>query len=123
MHYDRIEIGAIPLYSPDGRWLVVASGNKIHLQSVARRFSPGKGRSGASRASAFQTLAFSPDSNRLLSGGMDQTVRLWDVNARQLIAEWDWKIGDVNRVAFAPDGMTAAAAGSNGLVVVWDLDV
>jgi WD40 repeat protein len=35
---------------------------------------------------------------------------------------WDWKIGDVNDVAIAPDGLTAAAAGSNKKVAVWDLE-
>jgi hypothetical protein len=40
-----------------------------------------------------------------------------------VLHEWEWKIGEVNDLKFAPNGMTAAAAGSNRKVVVWDLDL
>ena len=44
-----------------------------------------------------------------------------DVAARREQAAFDWEIGPVCTVAFAPDGMTAAAAGLARQVVVWDV--
>jgi WD40 repeat protein len=38
------------------------------------------------------------------------------------VAGWRWEIGQVWSVAFAPDGQTAAAAGADGSVLVWDVD-
>ena len=36
---------------------------------------------------------------------------------------YDWQIGPVNSLTFAPDGMTCAAGGESGEVVIWDVEV
>ncbi len=126
VHYDAIDIDSIPLYSPDGQWLVVASADKIHLHDPRSRVLAWKGALQHHSVAHISTIAFSPESKYLLTGGSDRQdtpiVCLWDVHAGQPVARWDWQIGRVNQVAFAPDGMTAAAAGSDRLLVVWDLD-
>ena len=52
---------------------------------------------------------------------MDGLIHLWDNESRARLTTFDWRIGDVRCVAFAPDGLTAAAGGLDG-VVVWDVD-
>jgi WD40 repeat protein len=108
-----------PLFSPDGRWLAVAgvSGVDVHDCNSRTRVSLPK-----PTQSHVRLMAFSPDGTRLVTGTRENTIRLWDVITRKMLAEWDWKIGRVNGLAFAPDGMTAAAAGSNCTVVIWDMD-
>jgi hypothetical protein len=48
-------------------------------------------------------------------------VRLWDIDSGRQRAAFDWGIGKVYAVAFAPDGMRAAAGGQQN-IVVWDVD-
>ena len=36
-------------------------------------------------------------------------------------AAFNWQIGKIKAVAFAPDGMTAAAAGEKHSIMVWDV--
>jgi WD40 repeat protein len=68
-------------------------------------------------------VAWHPAGRVLATAGLDGTVRFWDSGAARELACFDWEIGRVNRVAFAPDGMTAVAAGHLGLAVRWDVEV
>ncbi len=68
------------------------------------------------------TLAFSPNSRLLLTGNRQGTCAFHDPAEGQQLAAFDWGIGPIHSVAFAPDGLTCAAGGENGQVVVWDVD-
>jgi WD40 repeat protein len=67
-------------------------------------------------------IAITPDRTRVLSASHDGTIRTWNVNTGEPQTAFDWKIGPITAVAFAPDGLTCAAAGLKGQVVVWDVD-
>lgn len=66
-------------------------------------------------------LAFAPDGELWALGHTDGTVRLR--TREREVARFDWGIGRVASVAFAPDGLTCAAGGENGQIVLWDVDV
>jgi WD40 repeat protein len=67
-------------------------------------------------------LCYSPDGRSLVLACDDGSVRVWDrIEGRQMQA-FDWKLGSkVFSVAFAPDGMTCAAGGTEGQIVLWDV--
>src|SRR5688572_28322565 len=50
------------------------------------------------------SLAFSPDSKKLISGGFDSTAIIWDIDRREPVRRLQGHRGDILSVAFAPDG-------------------
>lgn len=64
-------------------------------------------------------VAFSPDSRYFLSGGSDGLVRLWDLEKRKEILQYDNGPG-VDSVAFSPDGLHILAGGvSSRTATLW----
>jgi WD40 repeat protein len=63
-------------------------------------------------------LAFSPDGRTLVAGDTNRTVGFYDPFTGQCRAEYNFGIGAIHSLAFAPDGFTLAVAGRTGLVVV-----
>jgi WD40 repeat protein len=68
------------------------------------------------------SLLFHPTGKQLLTGNSSGEVTLWDVATWRPLTTFRWGTGPVYALAFAPDGLRAAAAGHTG-VVLWDLDV
>jgi WD40 repeat protein len=105
--------------SPDGRWLAATSWATLWVWeaatgAVALRHMPD--------TKHFTSLAFSPDGRCLAAAHNDRMVRLYAVPGWQEREMFDWKVGPIVSVCFAPDGMRAAAGGKRGRIVVWDID-
>ena len=69
-----------------------------------------------------RSVAFSPDGKRALSGGSDNSVRLWDVEGGKEIRRLDGHTALVYSVAFSPDGKRALSGSYDKSVRLWGVD-
>jgi WD40 repeat protein len=65
-------------------------------------------------------IEFHPSGHLLASVCGDSLVRWWDAKTGVEKETFDWEIGNVNAVAFSPDGCLCGAAGEKG-IAIWDV--
>jgi hypothetical protein len=65
--------------------------------------------------------AFSPDGRKIIGGGYDGSLRLWDSKTGKELRRLDGHLGKVWTVAFHPDGRRVVSGGFDGTVRLWDL--
>lgn len=108
----------VPLaWSPDGTLLAVADQDEIILLDTTtwRQKAILQG-----HTREIGALEFSLDGSRLASGGLDQTVRIWDVASERqidLITEFSGYVYDIQ---WAAENTTLAIAA--GSILIWDLE-
>ena len=129
----RFSGGSSAAFSRDGRSVLVASSSEtiIHLWQIdsgeeIQRFEGHRVEapfSSSQMDSGVHCFAFLPDGNRMISGGADHTLRLWDVTNGREIACFKGHTGRVSHVAVAADGSLAISAGGgkDKSVRVWRL--
>jgi WD40 repeat protein len=105
-------------WSADGR---LAWGRE-RVASVARPGEGTRARSWGERGELLSALDFAPDGWLLLSGTQGGVCAVHDTAAGAQLRAFEWGIGPIYSVAFSPDGLTCAAGGEKGQVVVWDVD-
>jgi len=66
-------------------------------------------------------IAFSPDSRRALSAGLDGPVQLWDLASGKEVCRMEGHTMRVNSVAFSPDGHRAVSGSDDRTVRLWQL--
>lgn len=116
-------------FSHDGRLFAAGSGALLeagtvriwdvrtwHVQQVLAGFK-----------SDVESVDFSPDNSRIVTGNRDRSVEIWDVKTGAILRLLDGQ-GEVFSVAYSPDGKLVAAgsgssgSGAPGCVSVWDAE-
>ena len=98
-------------FSPDGRWLVSASGTPGKIGET-KLFDATNGELAkilATTADAQLCVAFSPDGKKLAAGGADNAIRIWDVESGKLEFTIEQHADWVLALAFSPDGAHLAS--------------
>jgi ankyrin repeat protein/DNA-binding beta-propeller fold protein YncE len=69
-----------------------------------------------------RAVAYSPDGLRLLSGGKDGAVCLWDTESGVLLRVLKERGSKVTGLAWSADGELAVVSGFNGLLEAWEVE-
>ncbi len=64
-------------------------------------------------------LAWSPDNRTLAVGGLDNSVRLWDVASAKVRHEFVGHIAQVRILAFSPDGQFLVSGSDDTTLLIW----
>jgi WD40 repeat protein len=68
-------------------------------------------------------VAVSPDGRRIVSGGNDNRLQIWDADTTQQIGQpLTGNTAPVSSVAFSPDGRRIVSGSDDGTLRVWDAD-
>ncbi|CCA76412.1 hypothetical protein PIIN_10405, partial [Serendipita indica DSM 11827] len=68
-------------------------------------------------------VKFSPDDSRIISGSLDKTIRVWDVDTGQALGEpLRGHEGPVFAVGLSPDGSQIVSGSADGTIRLWDVD-
>jgi hypothetical protein len=71
-------------------------------------------------ADRVNSVAFSSDGTRIVSGSPDTSVRVWDASTGAELTRLNSHTGRVNSVAFSSDGTRIVSGSSDKSVRVWD---
>lgn len=85
-----------------------------------RMWSHGKAITLAGHIGMTTTVRLHPDGRRLISGGVDGSVMVWDPQAQSNATLYQHR-GAVTAVRITPDGGMLISAGTEGRIKVWDL--
>lgn len=107
-------------FAPDSRTLIFTAGRTLFAWDAIAVRESNRVRL---ESKHFMDAAFTPDGRRLITVSKEGIARAWDCATWTCERSFAWNVGPLRAVAVSPDGTRAAAAGDQGRVVLWDLEV
>lgn len=116
-----IEISGSPVFSlafsPNGKLLASASNDGVRIWDVSTGEIAGEPYPGHEKD--VNSVCFSPDSSRIISGSRDKTVRIWSLETREEVMPPLQHGGPVYSVAYSQDGSRIMSASVN-CITIWN---
>ena len=118
-----LEALGLPVSEQRRTYLDRACGDNIGLRAQVEALLSSSERAGSflNRPAVDQVLcaAFSSDSKRIVSGGLDDKVHVWDATTSKDLRQYDGHTSAVTSVTFFPDGKRIASASQDGTARIW----
>ena len=110
-------------WSPDGRRLAsVGSGRGGGELIVWEVHSGERTQTLVGQSVMASAVVWSPNGERLVSGGGDGTLRWWEVQRGECVRVREAHQGTVHSLKVSPDGSRLASCGDDGAIRLWDLE-
>lgn len=106
-------------FSPDGSVLAGTAGPRLRVWNLNENRELACHKRGPKH---FQGLSFAHDGRFLAAVSNDATARVWETQGWREHTTFTWQIGSLLNIAFAPDGLRAAAGSDRGQIVIWDVE-
>jgi WD40 repeat protein len=108
-----------PVFFPDGRRLAFVAGNNVHVWDIRsqRQVAILKG-----HRNSIGAIAVSPDGARIVTGGSDDTFRIWDADRYAHLLTF--RISEANGIcclSFSSDSLCIAAGTGSGQLYLWSV--
>lgn len=121
---NNLGLGEKAAVSPDGNYFafLTKDDNIIGLWNLAEKTIKPKG---LDVLGGVNSVAFSPDGEKILTGNRDNTARLWDLNALiegrkdKPLVVFKGHGNEVNSAVFSPDGKYVVTGGWDGTARLW----
>jgi WD40 repeat protein len=101
--------------SPGLLWIRTTRPPSVHLGTAQQAVLRG-------HAGSVNSVAYSPDKRRVLSGSSDGTIRVWDAETGAELFVLCGHEGFVNAVTYSPDGRRIASGSFDHTIRVWDAE-
>ncbi|WP_414755612.1 WD40 repeat domain-containing protein [Anabaena sp. CCY 9910] len=103
-------------FSPNGQLLATAAGSSVQLWSSDGSLL----HSMSGHTNGIRTVAFSPDSQIIASGGYDNTIKLWRSDGT-LLSTLNGHNSFITSLRFSPDGKELASSSQDSTIRIWKL--
>ena len=114
-HSQRI---SVLVFSLDGTTLASVSDKEIILWDV----STGRQLKTCPIKKNVRSMLFSPDGKKLICGGFDGSIRLWDTHTGNLLSTHIGHTDPITTMLFLEDGKTLVSGSMDGTIHLWDWD-